>query len=353
MPVNIVATPNAAIQTAATEAAGTEAAGNEDFANLLQDQLALNAGQASAEAISTALPAVVSNASDDSDTSQTDGVLDPTALLATLALVTPAVSNDANTATSDSQASGGTALTALATTTTAAANKEISAATDDMPQSAGRTSLAAASGDTAAKFAVAASDAEAEAGTEKTTAKLVSKAATEDIAVDSSDVHTNLHANSAQHPVIAEAKLSVATPVRDADWSSDLGQKVVWLASSDTQSAQLTLNPEHLGPIDVSVDIDSGSGNATVSFASANAEVRDALESAMPRLREMFASAGIELGQTNVGAESFRQQPGKQDAGGASRSTVDNAILASDATSAVRGSVVMPQRGNGLVDLFA
>ena len=51
-------------------------------------------------------------------------------------------------------------------------------------------------------------------------------------------------------------------------------------------------------------------GHATAAFVSANAEVRDALESALPRLREMFASAGIALGQTSVSAESFSQQAG-------------------------------------------
>ena len=360
MPVNIVATPNAAIQTAVTEATGNETASNDDFANLLQDQLTANAGQAAAEALAANPPALVSNvgdAGDSSDASQTDGVLDPSALLATLALVTPAVNNDTTESiTPDTESTADTALTALSAATMAGQDsQDVNAASaSEIRQNAASSPSAAASDDATAKFAVAGSQAEADASRAATTAKLSSEVANQDISVDSADVHTNLHATSAQHPVVAQTSLAVATPVRDADWSTDLGQKVVWLASSDTQSAQLTLNPEHLGPIDVSVDIDNLSGSASVSFASANAEVRDALESAMPRLREMFASAGIELGQTNVGAESFRQSSSNSDdQRAASRSTVDNAILAGDTASTVHSSVVATQRGNGLVDLFA
>jgi flagellar hook-length control protein FliK len=114
----------------------------------------------------------------------------------------------------------------------------------------------------------------------------------------------------------------------------------------------LTLNPPQIGPIEVSLSVEGG--HASVSFASANAEVRDAIETALPRLREMLASAGIELGQTNVGAESFRQQQQASWASSAaSRSTDDSAILAADSAVALPSRAFATQRGNGLVDLFA
>jgi len=158
--------------------------------------------------------------------------------------------------------------------------------------------------------------------------------------------------NATVHPAPAsETALALPTPVRDQNWGNDFAQKVVWLATNDKQSAQITLNPPQMGPIEISVNIDKG--GATASFMSANAEVRDAIETAMPRLREMFASAGIELGQTNVSAESFRQQSGNQED---NRSTAqwkaDNAILVG-ANGARAASGLGIQRGNGLVDLFA
>ena len=49
---------------------------------------------------------------------------------------------------------------------------------------------------------------------------------------------------------------------------------------------------------------------------AASSEVRDALEQSLPRLREMFANAGISLGQANVSGESSAgQQSGREERG--------------------------------------
>lgn len=158
--------------------------------------------------------------------------------------------------------------------------------------------------------------------------------------------------NPNTHPIRHEVSLSVPTPVRDQAWASDFGQKIVWLASNDKQSAQITLNPPQMGPIEISLSMDKGS--ATASFTSANSEVRNALETAMPKLREMFASAGIELGQTNVSAESFRQQAENGNANrGSSQWRSDNAILAADSAISQSVRAFGAQHGSGLVDIFA
>jgi len=150
------------------------------------------------------------------------------------------------------------------------------------------------------------------------------------------------------------APLRVETPLQDQKaWASDVGQKIVWMVGNEKHSAQLTLNPPQMGPIEISLNINRDS--ATAVFVSANPEVREALESAMPRLREMLAGAGIELGQANVSAESSRQQQGGNDNArpAASRWMADNAILGGDSGEAAGPVAGTIQRGNGLVDLFA
>lgn len=146
--------------------------------------------------------------------------------------------------------------------------------------------------------------------------------------------------------------LKIETPVRDQTWASDFSQKIVWLASHDKQTAQLTLNPPQMGPIEISLNLNKDGASAL--FVSQNAEVREALEAALPRLREMLAGAGIELGQANVSAESFRQQAGNEEARqGAPRWATDNAILGGDSAHGLSGQAIIAQRGNGLVDIFA
>jgi flagellar hook-length control protein FliK len=140
----------------------------------------------------------------------------------------------------------------------------------------------------------------------------------------------------------------VRTVLGNAAWPEDFGQKIVWLAKNDRQSAQITLNPPALGPIEVSLNLDKGNANAV--FVSANSEVRESIEMAFPRLREMFAAAGIELGQAQVSAESFRQ-PAHEDAPRLSHWTDDEVILAE--SSAVQARSGISRRGMGLVDIFA
>ncbi len=151
----------------------------------------------------------------------------------------------------------------------------------------------------------------------------------------------------------SDVQQHVATPVRDPAWSAEFGQKIVWMATQDKQSAQLTLNPPQMGPIEISLSVRND--QATAVFVSGNAEVREAIEAAMPRLREMLAGVGVELGQTNVSAESFRQAQDNADGrhGADSRGndgTDDGMARQQPGGSASSGAI---RSGNGLVDTFA
>ncbi|KAB8036178.1 flagellar hook-length control protein FliK [Janthinobacterium aquaticum] len=94
----------------------------------------------------------------------------------------------------------------------------------------------------------------------------------------------------------------VGTPA----WDQQLGQKVVWMAAGGDQSATLTLNPPDLGPLQVVLTVTNDQADA--AFMSAQPEVRQALEAALPRLREMMSEAGIAFGNATVSAGSPEQQ---------------------------------------------
>ena len=103
------------------------------------------------------------------------------------------------------------------------------------------------------------------------------------------------------------------------------------------------LTPPHLGRIEISIQI--GADLSTAQFVSASPQVREALEQAMPRLREMLAESGISLGQANVSSDQpsgERGQDGERHGRGR------------DASGETDGVIVPPvRRGVGLVDLFA
>lgn len=147
--------------------------------------------------------------------------------------------------------------------------------------------------------------------------------------------------------------LRIDTPVREQSWPTEFGQKLVWMATQDKQSAQITLNPPQLGPIQISLDLKSDVASAV--FTSTNADVREAIESAIPRLREMLAGVGVELGQANVSAESFRQSTANGNDsrnGGGERNANEGAAKPSLVQAGVERTATI-RRGNGLVDTFA
>jgi flagellar hook-length control protein FliK len=146
--------------------------------------------------------------------------------------------------------------------------------------------------------------------------------------------------------------IAIPTPLHDRGWNADFAQKVAWVATHHNQFAEMTLNPPAMGSIEISLKLDNDKSTATAFFVSANAEVRETIETALPKLREMLAGIGIALGEAQVGAESFRQAAGDGQAGkGASSSRSDVAILAPDPQVDWSGAPVVGA-GRGLVDMF-
>ena len=144
----------------------------------------------------------------------------------------------------------------------------------------------------------------------------------------------------------------ISSPLHSKAWPEQFGEKIVWMAKNDHQSDQISINPPQLGPMQITLHLNGDQANAI--FASPHAEVRQAIEAAMPQLREMLQSAGITLGDTNVGANMAQQnQSNPFSASNRNQSGHENAILPAneDPVSAVIGEIV--HRGNGLVDLFA
>ena len=136
---------------------------------------------------------------------------------------------------------------------------------------------------------------------------------------------------------------AVGTPA----WDQALGQKIVWMAHGGEQSASLTMNPPDLGPMQVVLSVSNN--QATVDFMAAQPEVRQALEAALPRLRDMMSESGIQLGQANVSAGGQQQFAGSD---GGARSGGRGADHAGAEAPQVRQGVVRIAR-DGAVDTFA
>lgn len=124
-----------------------------------------------------------------------------------------------------------------------------------------------------------------------------------------------------------EAQLQTAMRVQvafgHAQWSEALAERTAWLAGQQIHSAELQLDPPELGPLQVRISVHQD--QASVSFVSANPQVRDALDQSMTRLRDLLQEQGMQLVDAGV-ADQQRGGNGDKPAGDASDAT--NANLA-------------------------
>ena len=91
-----------------------------------------------------------------------------------------------------------------------------------------------------------------------------------------------------------------------ADWGQGMGKQILWMVNQNISSAEFRLNPANLGPLEVRIDMDNDQVN--VAFSSRHADVRDAVEQALPKLREMFEDKGLNLSDADVSQHSFAEQ---------------------------------------------
>ena len=142
---------------------------------------------------------------------------------------------------------------------------------------------------------------------------------------------------------------AVQLPVQEAGWDQAIAERVVMMANGKLQNAEIRLTPADLGPLRIQLSLDDGA--AHVTFQAQHAVTRDAIEQAMPRLREMLAEQGLSLGQASVSEEGSRQGV-REEASDARTAAVANADGELDGDE-VEAPVTRQRVSNGLLDTFA
>lgn len=125
-----------------------------------------------------------------------------------------------------------------------------------------------------------------------------------------------------------QAAAAVTTPVLDIQpalqttaWNRVMSGRVVWMAREGIQQAELKLNPANLGPVEVRLNMNND--QTSVTFIANHAATRDALEQALPRLRESFSENGMELTDAEVTQHSSEEEH-QDDTAEADDSTAQN-----------------------------
>jgi flagellar hook-length control protein FliK len=151
----------------------------------------------------------------------------------------------------------------------------------------------------------------------------------------------------------APRALAIDLPLQAPNWDQALGQRVVWMLAQDTQRAELRLNPPQLGPVEIQITVE---GDKTqLSFHAQNAMVKEALDAALPRLREMIADTGLNLVDVHVTEHGSPRGQGENPSrgGGAPASAPDTAPSEEEVAEDLPGPRSTVMRAQGLVDDYA
>jgi flagellar hook-length control protein FliK len=141
----------------------------------------------------------------------------------------------------------------------------------------------------------------------------------------------------------------ISVPPHDPGFGQMLGDRVLFMTGKSIPTAEIRMVPKDLGPVTVSIVVDDG--RAELTFAAHHPHTRDAIELAMPRLREMLGDQGLTLGQASVtdsGAHRDRREDLPDNPKGVGLEGVG------PAGPAMESSVDRLERAvRGLVDTFA
>ncbi|MDF3931418.1 flagellar hook-length control protein FliK [Pseudomonas citronellolis] len=147
-----------------------------------------------------------------------------------------------------------------------------------------------------------------------------------------------------------------AVAMQQNGWTDQVVDRVMWMSSQNLKSADIQMDPADLGRLEVRIHMTSD--QTQVTFASANAGVREALDSQQQRLRDMLGQQGMNQVNVNVSDQSLargwqgqgQQQGNGRGAGASGRDSGEDEPTLSG-VSEIRAR---PQLGGlGMVDYYA
>lgn len=104
-----------------------------------------------------------------------------------------------------------------------------------------------------------------------------------------------------------QTQLTVPVMMTRPGWGEAVVDKVMWMSAQHLKTAEIALDPPELGALQIRVSTQND--QTSVSFTSPNANVREALDQNMNRLRDMIQGEGLQLVDAEVSEQrSSRDQ---------------------------------------------
>jgi flagellar hook-length control protein FliK len=116
-------------------------------------------------------------------------------------------------------------------------------------------------------------------------------------AASSQNVESQSSQNALPQIIRSDLKLSTMHP----QWDKAFNQRIVMMQKQQHQLAEIRLNPVHMGPIKVSIQ--KGESESSIQMWASNAQTREQIEQALPKLKEMLLENGS--GEFNLEMSDF------------------------------------------------
>ncbi|WOC25339.1 flagellar hook-length control protein FliK [Pseudoalteromonas sp. N1230-9] len=133
-------------------------------------------------------------------------------------------------------------------------------------------------------------------------------------ALELQNIQTQSVQQTSSKTVSVDPGFMQAINIVKSDAAKMLQERVSALLNINNKEAEIRLDPPEMGSMHIRIRSDAE--QAQINFVVQNQQAKEALEQSMPRLREMLAQQGIELGESSIQqGESGAQQDPEQGQG--------------------------------------
>jgi len=159
------------------------------------------------------------------------------------------------------------------------------------------------------------------------------------IRTDSHNLYTNTLNNTSE-----KLTLSLAIPLSNSAASQQsFGEKVMWMINQNIHSAEIKLNPPELGRLEIKISMQQ-QDQTNISFSSQNQQVREMIELALPRLREMLGDSGLNLSDVDISDKSFNAKDNREQFASNKQSDQQDTEVADMARLSEEADVIIEQQ---------
>ncbi len=136
-----------------------------------------------------------------------------------------------------------------------------------------------------------------------------------------------------------------------SDAAKLLQERVSALLSINNKEAEIRLDPPEMGSMQIRIRSDAE--QAQINFVVQNQQAKEALEQSMPKLREMLAQQGIELGESSIEQGNSQNGSGADEQSQSGQHANNQQQNESESTLAEQNTRMSGQQSTSSIDYYA